>query len=91
MKGNPTAGILLLLLASFLIVLGVTDKGKKILRILFGTDTETANPDDLPKGKELPAQVFPGENGYKLPDGGQVAVNYPGANVGEKPAKVVRL
>lgn len=35
MKGNVSAGILLLLLASFLIAMGVSPKGQVIYNILF--------------------------------------------------------
>lgn len=37
MKGNPTAGILLLIGASLLIVVGMTNKGKQIIAVLTGT------------------------------------------------------
>jgi len=87
MNGNPTAGIVLLLVASLLIVLGVTDKGKQILSILFGTSTNASEQDtDISKdpkysGSPVDPDIKPGN--------GVLTANYPGAFVGEKGANRV--
>jgi hypothetical protein len=67
MKGNPTGGIVLLLVATLLIILGVTDKGKRIMQILLGTDKAPKPADDTaPKEPEKKAGS-PGEPGWNLP------------------------
>jgi hypothetical protein len=96
MKGNPTAGILLLVLASLLIVLGVTDKGKKIISIILGSDTGGASSfsDVDPKTGEPKGKLYDGAEGdpnYKNPTSGSLASTKrtPGAFTGEKGASII--
>jgi hypothetical protein len=89
MKGNPTAGILLLVLASLLIVLGVTDKGKKIIAIILGKDSSIqgsgATDTPIDKGQLWDSAEGDPNYGNNLP-GLASYKKTPGAFVGEKGA-----
>lgn len=97
MKGNPTAGILLLVLASLLIVLGVTNKGKKIISIILGSDSaggSSSFKDVDPKTGEPKGKLYDGaerDPNYKNPTNGSLASTKrtPGAFTGEKGASII--
>lgn len=100
MQGNPTAGILLLVLASLLIVLGVTDKGKKILAILLNKESSLSTASGSGGGTQKETTKDYTKDG-KLNDSAAGAPNYnnsilpkqtsttPGSFVGEKGAAVI--
>lgn len=88
MNANPTAGIILLLGAAVLIVLGVTTKGKRIIAILTGKDTGSGVESVIPPGSK---QESGGVSGDDIKNPGVWWATYPGTHAGEKPAGVVNL
>lgn len=80
MSGNPTAGIILLLMAAGLIAIGVTGKGKAIINILL--NREAYAPADTSQLEEGPKQ----SGGYEKPSDAPMQAGF----AGEKPAKVVK-
>jgi hypothetical protein len=87
MKGNPTAGILLLLLASLLISIGLTNKGKQIINILLNREGTSGTSTTDEKTKESPKPTESG--GYSKEFPAPSLAKYPGTFVGEKGAKVI--
>jgi hypothetical protein len=85
MKGNPTAGILLLLLASLLISIGLTNKGKQIINILLNREGTSgqSNTDGQTTEPQKPSQ----SGGYSSEFPAPSLAKYPGTFVGEKGAK----
>lgn len=84
MKGNPTAGILLLLLASLLISIGLTNKGKQIINILLNRGESTTGTTD---GQTTEPQKPSQSGGYSSEFPAPSVAKYPGTFVGEKGAK----
>lgn len=77
MRANPTAGILLIIGACVLIVIGVTDKGAAIMDILL---------DRQPSGSNGGNSIISGDPGGKKWLGDPPSTSYAGAYAGEKPA-----
>lgn len=79
MGGNPTAGILLMLLGAALLAMGMSGKGKQILALIMG-QTPEVDTSQLPTG---PAQ----SGGYVNPSDAPSVAGF----AGEKPAKAVMM